>query len=146
MDAAEREAAEAQRHAAECDEQAVRVAASRAGSLFFCVPERLPAGRPARLYVARSLSAAVAGRSRALASGGFNDWQLAAGEVELRPSGLRTPGGEEWWVADLPIPADAFSYEFALTDGAGAWDNNSRQNYKLCARAPALRLPSRWGL
>jgi Starch/carbohydrate-binding module (family 53)/Glycosyl hydrolase family 57 len=83
------------------------------------------AGRPARIwYLGNGTN--LAGKANLLVHLGFNQWQPAT-IVDLP----MTETLDNVWFVDLNLPLGTFELDFVFTDGAGTWNNNNGQDWKI---------------
>lgn len=98
--------------------------------LFLTVPATLVAGGKATLYYNKAASAVLSQASNVELYAKFNNWELGAGDEELRID-MSSSGVADFFKADFVVPKDAYELNFIFNDKEGTFDNNDMQNYAL---------------
>ena len=149
-EAAQREAAEAARMQAEAEARAIaeaeeakrkeeeflanievevaksaidHIANAPGRNLYFTVPEKLVAGKPAKIYINTANSGILGGRHSVRLEAGFNDWKLDKFDTSMKPAG---PGG--FFYTDFVVPELAYCFN-CVFEADNMYDNNGGENW-----------------
>ena len=92
-------------------------------NLYFTVPEKLVAGKPAKIYINTENSGILGGRHSVRLEAGFNDWKLDKFDTSMKPAG---PGG--YFYTDFVVPELAYCFN-CVFEADNMYDNNGGENW-----------------
>jgi starch synthase len=104
---------------------AEHVAAGPTDVLFFTVPDRLVAGKPAKIYINTWNSGILKDKHNVRITAGYNDWKLENFDTSMKPVGDVAKG---CFYTELEVPELAYGLNFVL-EADGQWDNNNKDNW-----------------
>ena len=97
---------------------AEHVAAGPTDVLFFTVPDRLVAGKPAKIYINTWNSGILKDKHNVRITAGYNDWKLENFDTSMKPVGDVAKG---CFYTELEVPELAYGLNFVL-EADGQWE------------------------
>jgi hypothetical protein len=89
------------------------------------VPAQPKAGRSVRIWYLGA-GTSLAGKPQVFVHRGFDQWKPST--IQTLPMTRTLPN--VWYFEQL-LPAGTFELDFVFTDGAGTWNNNNGQDWKI---------------